>query len=165
MDRPLRVAVFKDVAEANRVIGELVEAGVPKELISVVCADCEGPLRPDVEKEEPAGAHTAKAAAAGGALGALLGGVSAAAGVALSGGTGLLVAGPVLAGSAGAVAGSFVGAMTTRGMEPEIADYYDQALKASNILVAVERGEARELELAEQVFTAAGAEPVRLPEG
>jgi uncharacterized protein YcfJ len=98
----------------------------------------------------------------GGAIGLMLGGL-----VALAG-TGLLVAGPLLAGI-GAIAGGFVGAMLTRGMEPEASNFYDQALKRGDILVAVECIHAKDvgacLAQAEQILAHEGSRPIPLPEG
>ena len=57
-----------------------------------------------------------------------------------TGGLGLLVFGPMFLSSAcaGALVGGLVGAMTTRGIEKEIANYYDQAVVQGKILVAAE---------------------------
>jgi hypothetical protein len=81
----------------------------------------------------------------------------------------LLVAGPLFAGLAGgAVAGGLIGAMTTRGMEKEIADYYDQAVRKGKILVGVEyegADQEERLALAERLLCDAGAEPIALSAG
>ncbi|MBL8828023.1 MAG: hypothetical protein JNM18_13680 [Planctomycetaceae bacterium] len=87
--------------------------------------------------------------------------------IVLTGGASLLVTGG-LALWAGGVVGGLVGAMMTRGVEKEVADYYDQALTEHKILVAAEvHGEHAEESLvkAERAFAAAGAQPVELPEG
>ena len=58
--------------------------------------------------------------------------------------------------------------MTTRGLEEELANYYDQAVVDGKILVAAEaHGDGAEARLtqAEQVLRAAGAEPVALARG
>jgi hypothetical protein len=58
--------------------------------------------------------------------------------------------------------------MMTRGVEKEAADYYDQAVVAGKILIAVEHHgpqSAIRLQQAEHILHAAGAEPVALPEG
>lgn len=166
--RPVRVGVFRRLTQVDAVVHDLVEAGIPKDDISVICPTC-SEERYEPYRVDPAGSHTAGAAAAGGAIGALLGGLTAAVGVAASGGVGLLVGGPILAGVlGGGVAGGFIGAMTTRGIEPEIADFYDQALTKGRMLVAVEAegpGAADLLERAEHVFERAGADPIELRAG
>jgi hypothetical protein len=72
------------------------------------------------------------------------------------------------AAAGGAVAGGFVGAMMTRGLEPEMANFYDQAVQKGKILVGVEcRGDdaADRLGTAERILRAKGAETLSLPEG
>jgi hypothetical protein len=111
---------------------------------------------------DPAGAHTPGAALGGSAFGAALGGFAALAG------TELLLTGPLLVGI-GALAGGFVGAMLSRGVEREATNYYDQAVRKGDILVAVEcdpGGDQRErLALAERLLARAGARPLPLLEG
>ncbi len=166
MKKPVRVGVFSTFHEADRAIDGLIAEGFTESEISVICPQCESPVHTGVHEQEPAGAHTPEAAAAGGTLGALVGLLSAAVGITATGGAGLLVAGPLLGGAAaGAVAGGFIGAMTTRGFEPEIADFYDQSLEKGKILVAVESHDDARLRVAERVISAAGAEPIQLPEG
>jgi hypothetical protein len=165
---PVRVGVFRRIAAADRAVAELVEAGFDDGSITVICPTCSDEVL-EPYRAPPSGAHTAEAAAAGGTIGAVLGGLSATVGLVATGGTGLLVAGPLLGAAAtGAVTGGFLGAMATRGIEPEIADYYDQALRKGRILVAVDtsKGEAPPApEVAEKALERAGAEPIALPKG
>jgi hypothetical protein len=135
----LQIGVFDTFGRADAAVADLLEAGVAHERISVVCREDAPTVDPDVEQIEPAGSHAVPAAITGGTIGTILGGLMGAVGVAATGGTGLLVAGPLLAGAAGmGVVGSFIGAMSSRGLEPDIADYYDQALARGQTLVAVE---------------------------
>jgi hypothetical protein len=166
---PVRVGVFRRIADADRAVHDLVVAGFQKDEITVICPTCAPGNFRDYERQEPAGSNAAAAATAGGAIGMLLGGLVAIAGITLSGGVGLLVAGPMLAAAAGgAVTGGFVGAMMTRGLEPEIADFYDQAVQKGNILVAVDcpGDDARQrLAQAERIFAEKGAETLQLTRG
>ena len=69
---------------------------------------------------------------------------------------------------AGGVWGSFVGAMMTRGIEKEAANFYDQEVARGNLLVTVEVQVAHahpSLADAERILAASGAEPLPLPEG
>jgi hypothetical protein len=163
---PMEVGVFEDYQAAERAVANLVEAGFDRTSISVVCPTCSVRDFPDVEHVKPAGSHTPVAAATGGVIGSMLGGLVIA-GIAASGGTALLVAGPLFASAAavGGVTGAFLGAMATRGLEPEIANFYDQALEKGQILVAVDieagPGRAR----AVQALHEAGAQPIALPRG
>ena len=150
----------------------LFQAGFTESEVSVIVPKSH---RGEVDEEvgahvevEKAGSHTLAAAGAGGAIGALLGGLTAAAGITASGGIGLLIAGPLLGAAGGGAAGGFIGAMSTRLVEPEIADYYDQALQRGMVLVAVEKEDGAigpPLETAERIFKDAGAEPIDLREG
>jgi hypothetical protein len=164
--QPIRAGVFQSVPAADAAVGRLQAAGFTAEEISVVCSDAAieahfGPF----EHQQPAGAHAASAALVGGAIGALAGGLSAAVASVASGGLGLLVFGG-LAAWAGGVVGGLAGAMMTRGVERELANYYDQSVQAGKILVAVDLGpQADSARLASQILAAAGAEPVPLSEG
>ncbi|REJ88784.1 MAG: hypothetical protein DWQ34_21195 [Planctomycetota bacterium] len=163
--KPIRAATFRSAEAAQNAVDRLSAAGFTQEQISVVCSD-EAAKREfaKYKHEEPAGSHTAEAAATGGAAGAILGGLTTA-GLATATGISLLAAGPSFL-IGGAVAGSFIGAMQTRGEERELADYYDQALTRGDLLVAVEDfdedGRQQRLERAEQIFRESGAEPIRL---
>ena len=87
--------------------------------------------------EDPSGSHTTAAVAVGSAIGAVLGGLTAVIGTVATGGIGLLAAGGASA-WAGGIVGGLIGAMMTRGVEKELADYYDQAVVRGKILVAAE---------------------------
>lgn len=167
-DSPVRAAVYEDVATAQEAIRSLLAAHFTPEQITVVCSD-EMKERhfKRFEHQQPAGKNTPAAAATGGSIAAAAGGMTGAA-------IGVAVGGPafaVLGGAGlitGALVGSFLGAMLTRGLEKEAADYYDQAVQEGKILVVVEdvsAGAVQRLAKAEQILAAAGAEPLELPEG
>jgi len=166
--RPIRVGVFRDVAQADKAVERLLEAGFGKDQISVVCSDkaVEAHFRA-FEHQEPAGTFTPQAAIAGGTIGAVLGGLTTAAIGVATGGIGLLATAGIGLGAGGA-AGSFVGAMMTRGVEKELANFYDQAVVDGQILVAAEADGSNvpaSLNKAERILADAGATPVPLPEG
>jgi hypothetical protein len=158
----LRVGIFDGLPAADRAVHALLRAGYTEESLSVVCphSDCE--VGDGARHVEPSGSHTPQAVAAGSAIGSVLGGLTAAVGIATTGGTALLVVGPLLYGAlGGGIAGGFLGAMATRGLEPEIADFYDQALEKGQVLVAVEELEgAPPLDVAERVLAESGANPM-----
>ena len=167
-EQRVRVGVFNRLASADLAVAELLEAGIPADAISVICPTCAKDDFEPFKKVEPAGAHTPRAAATGSAIGGVLGGLVAAVGLVATGGTGLLIVGPLLGGMAtGGVVGGFIGAMTTRGIETEIANFYDQALRKGSILVAVEAPHDHDplLVEAERVFADVGSEPLPLPKG
>lgn len=141
-NQKMQAGVFERCEQAEEAITRLIRAGVPKERISYAApSECEPPSE-GVDKVQPAGTGAVPAAVAGGVIGSLLGVATVAVGAAATGGVGILIAGPLFVGAAGGgVAGGFLGAMTDRGMEPEIADYYDQAIRTGRALVAVEGSE------------------------
>ena len=171
IERPLRVGVFGTVAEAERAVDNLLAAGFGKRDISVVCSN-EAVERhyKEFQKQEPAGTYTPATAVGGGAIGAALGGLAAVAGGLATGGIGLLATAGIAA-WAGGVAGGLFGAMMSRGVERELANYYQQAVIDGDILVAVEVQEdtsatpGRDLARASQILADAGAKPLKLREG
>ncbi len=162
---PLRIGVFSDVIRAKQAVGNLLATGFTIAEITVVCSDeiREAHFR-EFEHQQPAGMHTPEAAAAGSAIGMALGGLSAVAITVATGGIAMLIGGAVAVWTGGVV-GGLVGAMMTRGVERELADYYDQAVTQGKILVAAEAtgasGQER-LRRAENVLADAGAEPMPL---
>lgn len=166
-DLPIRVGIFSTIADADRAVSGLLAAGYHRDQITVISSDArkEAPFH-EFEHQDEAGAHTAAAVTAGGVIGAALGGFVVLAGVAATGGIALLAAGGVAAWTGGIV-GGLIGAMMTRGVERELADYYDQAVVQGRILVAAEVTEDHPgppLAIARQVLEDAGAEPVALRE-
>lgn len=163
----IQAGVFSTLSGADRAVEQLLAAGFTKEEVTVVCSDkvAEAHFKP-FEHQEPAGSHTPAAAATGGAIGAALGGLAALAGAA-TGGLAFLAAGGIAL-WAGGMVGGLVGAMMTRGVERELANFYNQAVSEGKILVAAENhreDEPQRLALARRILSDAGAEPMTLPEG
>ena len=168
LETPLRVGVFPNMEAADCAVQRLLQSGFNKEQISELCSDAmtEAHYR-RFEHQDPAGTNTAAAAVTGGAIGAVLGGLAVIAGAVTTGGLGLLAAGGIAAWSGGVV-GGLVGAMMPRGVEKDLANYYDQAVQRGKILVAAEdHSEAQRQMLAKaaKILAECGAEPVSLPEG
>lgn len=164
----LEAGVFSNVEEAAKAVRGLLNAGFTKEQVTVICSDQtkERYFR-EFEHQEPAGTFTPTAAVVGGSIGALLGGASVAVAAVATGGMALWVAGPITA-WAGGVAGGLVGAMMTRGVEKELANFYQQAVVDGQILVAAEDegpDQLSTLARAAEILKDAGAKPVSLPEG
>jgi hypothetical protein len=167
-DRPIRAGVFHTVADAQEAIAGLMNAGFKPDQISVVCSN-ENIQRQfgGFEQQDVHGTVPAKSIAAGGSVGVLTGGLSVAMTAVSTGQMVLWMAGP-LAALAGGVIGSFIGAMMSRGVEKELANYYQQAIAEGKILVAVEEhGPNRSQRLAHgaTILSRAGAIPLPLPEG
>jgi hypothetical protein len=167
-DASFEAGVFSNVDDATRAVHDLLGAGFTTEHITVLCSDetKERYFR-EFEHQDPAGTYTTNAAVVGGTIGAALGGLSVIASAAATGSLALFAAGPITA-WAGGVAGGLVGAMMTRGVEKELANFYQQAVMDGQILVAAEdHGPHRQesLSRAAKILADAGAIPVSLPEG
>jgi hypothetical protein len=167
-DRAVRVGVYATVAAADKAVHGLTAAGFTNEEITVMCSDQTREHHfKEFEHQKPAGTYTPAAAATGSLIGAAIGGLAAVAGLITTGGLAILAAGG-LAAWTGGIVGGLVGAMMTRGVEKELANFYDQALTAGKILVAVDTGDPPDfprLNQAEKILSDAGAEPIALPEG
>jgi hypothetical protein len=168
LDGTFEAGVFNDIDDARRAVQGLLAAGFTPEHISVLCSDETKELYfKEFEHQDPAGTHTSKAAVVGGTIGAAVGGLAVIASAVATGSLALWAAGPITA-WAGGVTGGLVGAMMTRGIEKELANYYQQAVLEGQILVAAEDyGPNREASLARaaKVLADSGALPVELPEG
>jgi hypothetical protein len=165
----VRAGVFDTIAAADRAVFELSRIGFDREHITVVAPKAFEEHFAALHTEPPAGDQAGAAAGAGGAIGAVLGGLGVVTLATATGGLALIGVGPLaLAAATGGVAGGFVGAMMTRGVADEVADYYDQALERGQILVAADVGHNKpdhRLLAAEEALRRAGAEPVPLPQG
>jgi hypothetical protein len=167
-DRSVEVGVFPTVDSTAHAVKRLLDAGFTKDQITVVCSD-EAKKRhfAEFEHQEPAGTYAPKATAAGGTIGALLGAAAVVVPAVATGSVVFLAAGGAAA-WAGGVAGGLVGAMMTRGVEKEIANYYQQAVLDQNLLVAVDVGDPShhaELAQAARIIAEAGADPIPLRAG
>jgi len=157
------VGIFSTMQQAKKVVEDLLAAGFTKEQITVICSDETRQKQfAEFEHQPP---HVAPAAiAAGSVVGATLGGLAAVVAGMATGGIALIFSGGAAA-WAGAVVGGLVGGMMTRGVERELADYYEQAVLKGKILVAAEEHgpKANEhLSIAEGIFAKQGALPIAL---
>lgn len=164
----LEAGVFDSIDDARRAVHGLLNAGFTTKQITVVCSDdTKEQYFREFDHQQPAGTHTTTATIAGGTIGAALGGLAVIASAAATGSVALWAAGPITA-WAGGIAGGLVGAMMTRGVEKEIANFYQQAVMLGQILVAAEDnrpGNERSLARAARELEDAGAKPLPLPEG
>jgi len=159
----LRVGVFSTVKQAQRVVEKLLAAEFPQAKITVICSnETRQKQFAEFEHQPPHVAPTA--IAAGSIVGATLGGLAAIVAGMATGGVALIFSGGA-ATWAGAVVGGLVGGMMTRGVDRELADYYEQAVLQGKILVAAEddRPDAAEhLATAERIFAENGALPLAI---
>jgi hypothetical protein len=170
VSRPIRVGIFDSVSQADSAVEELLRAGFTPEQVTVICSEQAVQQHfKQFEHQDPAGTNTPAAALTGGACGAALAGVAtvALATIASLGGIALLAAGGIALWGGGVV-GGLVGAMMTRGVEKELANYYDQAVSRGQILVAAEQEDPNRqamLARAAEIFARHGVDSLPLREG
>jgi hypothetical protein len=166
--RPIRVGVFDSVEKAHRAVNGLLSAGFTNAQITVICSDKHRErLFKEFEHQDPAGTTTPEKTVAGGAIGATLGGLAAVILAAATGGIAFLIAGGIAV-LGGGVAGGLIGAMMSRGVEKELANFYDQEVEQGKLLVAAEDegpNAATHLVQAERILAASDAVPMKLREG
>jgi len=167
-NRSLEVGVFNTVDEARQAVHGLMSAGFTNQQITVVCSDeTKEKYFHEFDHQQPAGTHTASATLAGGTIGAVVGGLTVVVSAIATGSLALWAAGPISA-WAGGVAGGLVGAMMTRGVEKELANFYQQSVLDGQILVAAENetpDKDEALARAAQILAEAGARPLPMREG
>lgn len=153
---------YHDEEKASEAIEELVDVGIPLDQISVIVTDETGDETEVPIMEEP---QVMKGAAAGGAIGAALGGLGAtlvATGVFAGPGLGVLAAGPVLSIIQGTVGGGAfgygLGTLTGLGLWKEEADLHEADLENGAALIVVHSDEFREK--AREVFQRTGADRI-----
>jgi hypothetical protein len=165
-DKPVRVAVFDRIYKAEQAVETLLLEGFERDQISVICSDPAKQQHFKGLEGEQAGEAAPRRAAIGGVIGASLGGLATVAALATTGGMAVVAAGHFVASLAmGGIAGGFIGAMTSRGLDKEAAEFYEQSVEKGKILVVVEDNTddgPRRLRAAEKRFQQAGAEPVSL---
>jgi hypothetical protein len=127
--------IYRTYDSAARAVDELVRAGCSPNDISVLMSEQTRALHFAAEPKTKA----PEGAAVGGALGAIAGGLTALASLAVPGG--IVVAGPILAalGGAGlgAVGGGLIGGLLGLGITEHEARLYSDELRRGGILVAV----------------------------
>lgn len=167
MPASIRVGIFNSVEQARVAVSKLLAAGFTREQISVICSD-EAKERSFAEYDHQHGptAGGFSAADLGSKIGSTLGGMVVVATAFASGGVPLLASeGP--AAWTGGMAGGFIGSLMGRGVQDELAHFYDHAVTAGKLLVAVdEHGDNSSGRLAQaaRILAEAGAETVALPQ-
>ncbi len=153
-DSPQKAAVAVQALEAQ---------GVPGEDISLLTGDRFDRDAFTVESHSKATEGVGVGAAGGGAIGALIGGLTAV-GTIATGGAGILVAGPLaaaLAGAgAGAATGGLLGGVIGATMPEHEVKHYEDALEKGSVLVGVTCNEAEEKEIAKRTLKGIGASKV-----
>jgi hypothetical protein len=158
-DQAFRVAFFNNVAAADLALRRLLAADFTKAELAVICPkQFEDQFTQDVPKAERPGSHAVQGIVEGGAVGAVLGGLSLAAVAIATGGVGLLPAVGVLVGG-GALAGGYSGLIISDGYGKEIGRYYEEAIRLGEIVIGVAidgEDSDKRLDSAEQIMAESG---------
>jgi len=137
------VGSFDNYSEAQAVVDELVDIGVPRDEISIVANEKGGQYTSSDTTSDAGGTASGvgKGAVVGGAIGGAAGLAAGLAGLAIPGIGPIIAAGPIaaaLAGAgAGAVAGGLIGGLTHVGVPEEDAHYYAESVRRGGALVTV----------------------------
>ena len=162
----IQLGIFNSVEQTRTAVSNLLIAGFTRQQITVICSD-ESKERNFEEYDHQHGPRSEFSAADfGSKIGSTLGGMVVVATAFASGGVPLLASeGP--AAWTGGMAGSFIGSLMGRGVQDELARFYDRAVTEGKLLVAVEdHSEDAESRLAHagRILVEAGAETVALPQ-
>jgi hypothetical protein len=135
------VGVFRDRAQADKAIQNLVGAGISRDQISAVASDT-GSYPGDVPKLIPdADIGSEAKAGTGAAVGGFFGFIAGMVALAIPGIGPIIAAGPLAAGimgaGLGAAAGGITGALKDVNVPPDYAQRYSEAVRAGRILLAV----------------------------
>jgi uncharacterized protein (TIGR02271 family) len=141
------VGLFKDRAQAEQAVRDLVDEGIDRDDISVVARDGERGVA-DVSDDNVGDTATGAVAGAGG--GAVLGGLAGVllglGALAIPGIGPIIAAGPIVAGltgaGIGAATGGLVGALVSAGVPEGEAKYYEEGVRQGGALVIVKNGDA-----------------------
>ncbi len=162
-------------AEAESAVDALTKAGYREQDISVLMTDETREMQfgsvkattpgPDRGTTSKLSEGVGVGGTVGASVGAVLAGIAAIGTVLLLPGLGLVVAGPIAAGLAGAgvggAAGGLLGGLAGMGINEDRASYYEQGLREGGIVVGVKARSKDDVEALHKWFGQKGAEHVR----
>lgn len=152
------IATFDNVPQANRAVATLFANGFTQREVSMMVSDTTHKEHLAIEPSTKAPEGAAIGTAAGGALGALVAGLTAVAGIVIPG-IGFSVAGPLVAALAGLGAGGAVGGLTGAliglGFTELEAKAVENAIKEGNVVVAVSSSDEERLDTGKRILDAA----------
>jgi hypothetical protein len=159
------ICILDNEAQAERVVGELRDAGFPSDHISALFPDKQGSKDFAHEQNTKAPEGAATGAGAGAALGGGLGWLVGVGALAIPGVGPFIAAGPILSAMSGAAVGAAVGgisgALIGMGIPEYEAKQYEGKIKSGNILLSVHTDESDRRDLAKEIFEKAGAKDIK----
>ena len=157
-------AIFETHANAAQAIESLVAAGFDSSKVSFIASDDFDADTFGVESGSKAAEGVAIGAGTGGAIGAVVAGLTMVGAVAATGGAGILVAGPLVAAlagaGAGAAGGSILGGLVGLAIPEHEIKHYEEAIERGSVLVGVECKDSDERDAAKKVFERFDADKV-----
>lgn len=155
MSGKIITGIFDSHAHAASAIDALAAKGIPDSRISLVASENFDQESFGVETHSKLAEGAAIGAGTGGAIGALVAGLTLVGAVA-TGGAGLLVAGPLVAAlagaGAGAAGGSVLGGLIGMAIPEHEIKHYEEALEKGSVLIGVECVNDGDKEIAHDVF-------------
>lgn len=159
------ICIVNNLTQAERVVGQLRDAGFPSDHISALFPDKQGSRDFAHEQNTKAPEGAATGAGAGGVLGGALGWLVGIGSLAIPGLGPFIAAGPILAALSGAAVGAAIGGLTGAlvGMGiPEFeAKQYEGKVKGGNILISVHTDDSAQRAKATEIFKKAGAVDIK----
>jgi len=143
------VGLFDNVSEAEAVVGELTELGIPRDQISIARQDtssASGTTTRTAAESDTGHAGTVTGATTGAFVGGAAGLAASLTSLAIPGFGPILAAGPIIAtltgAGIGAAAGGLIGALVDWGVPHEEAEYYTEGVRRGGTLVSVRTEDA-----------------------
>lgn len=156
-------AIFESNNNAAGSLESLVAKGFDSGDISLIASEDFDHETFGVETHSKLAEGAAIGAGTGGAIGAVIAGLTAV-GTIATGGAGLLVAGPIVAAlagaGAGAAGGSVLGGLIGSGIPEHEVKHYEDAIKKGHVMVGVNCKDSDECDTARDVFEQFDAEKI-----
>jgi hypothetical protein len=156
--------IYGSVAQAERAVDTLVQAGFPSADISVLLPDYRGSRDFAHQKETKAPEGTAVGVTTGGVIGGTLGVLAGIGTLAIPGVGPFIAAGPIMAGLAGlgvgGAVGGLIGAMVGMGIPEYEAKRYEGRLRNGGVLLSVHCDTSEEIKRAKNMLKGTGAEDI-----
>lgn len=156
--------IYTTVGHAEAAVDRLLADGFSSGDVSVLLPDTQSTKEFAHQKETKAPEGTAAGVTAGGVIGGTLGVLAGIGALAIPGFGPFIAAGPIMAGLAGlgvgGTVGGLVGALVGMGIPEYEAKRYEGRLKEGGILLSVHCDTSEEIDRAEKLLKATGAEDV-----
>jgi hypothetical protein len=135
------IGLYMTIADAHKVVRELINNGIDHHNISLIARDTQGGYGHHPSEGEGQTESEVTGAAVGGAIGGVAGLLLGLGALAIPGLGPVIAAGPLVAGlvgaGIGAAGGGLLGALTKAGIPEEEARFYVEGVRRGDILVAV----------------------------